>query len=148
MHHVEGIKHELADYISRNNFDILLGGSLEALAKEAFQRMDLQLDLCMRTADVLEGCSQRDHQHGYGFVLQTLSYGLEERLIDGDRWYKDTQYLYFQDCIVVAEARLDGCLHWAHQTSGYAGCNCSFFFSGCVSTANQPKLNYGRECSP
>ena len=50
----------MADYIARNNFDALLGESLEALAKGAFLRMDVQLDLSMRTAGVLEGWSLRD----------------------------------------------------------------------------------------
>ena len=50
-----GIESELSDYISRNNFDALIGESSEALAKEAFQRMDVQLDLSMRTAGILEG---------------------------------------------------------------------------------------------
>ena len=50
----------MADYISCNNFDALLGESSEALAKEAFQRMDVQLDLSMRTAGVLEGSSLGD----------------------------------------------------------------------------------------
>ena len=48
MHHIPGIKNELSDYISHNNFDALIGESSEALAKEAFQRMDVQLDLSMR----------------------------------------------------------------------------------------------------
>ena len=55
VHHTQGIKNEIADYISRNNFDALLGESSEALAKEACQCMDVQLDLSMRTAGVLEG---------------------------------------------------------------------------------------------
>ena len=41
VHHIPGIKNELSDYISRNNFDALIGQSSEALAKEAFQRMDV-----------------------------------------------------------------------------------------------------------
>ena len=41
----------MADYISRNNFDALLSESSE----EAFQRMDVQLDLSMRPAGVPEG---------------------------------------------------------------------------------------------
>ena len=45
MHHIQGIKNEMADYISGNNFEALLGETSEALAKEAFQRMDIQLDL-------------------------------------------------------------------------------------------------------
>ena len=36
VHHIQGIKNEMADYISRNNFDALLGESSEGLTKEAF----------------------------------------------------------------------------------------------------------------
>ena len=61
VHHIQGIKKEMADYISRKNFDTLLGESSEALAKEAFQRMDIQLDLSMRTAGLLEGWCLREY---------------------------------------------------------------------------------------
>ena len=60
VHHIPGIKNELSDYISRNIFDALIGESSEALAKEAFQRMDVQLDLFMPTAGILEGWSLTD----------------------------------------------------------------------------------------
>ena len=123
VHHIHGIKNEQADCISRNNFDALLGESSESLAKEAFQRMDVQLDLSMRSVGVLEGWSLRDSREEYQCVLQTLSDGLEARLIDGDHWYKDSQYLYYEDRIVVLEARLDGCVQWAHPSSGHTGCN-------------------------
>ena len=62
VHHIPGIKNELSDYISRNNFDALIAESSEALAKEAFQRTDVQLDLSMRTAGILEGWSLTDYQ--------------------------------------------------------------------------------------
>ena len=62
VHHIPGTRNELSDYISRNNFDALIGGSPEALAKEGFQRMDVQLDLSMRTAGVLGGWSLTDYQ--------------------------------------------------------------------------------------
>ena len=55
VHHMQGIENEMADYISRNNFNTLLGETLEACVKEAFPRIDVQLDLSMRTAGVLEG---------------------------------------------------------------------------------------------
>ena len=61
MHHISGIKNELSDYISHNNFDALIGETSEALAREAFQRMDVQLDLSMRTARILEGWSLTDY---------------------------------------------------------------------------------------
>ena len=62
VHHIPGIRNELSDYISRNNFDALIAESSEVLAKEAFQRMDHQLDLSMRTARILEGWSLSDYQ--------------------------------------------------------------------------------------
>ena len=90
--------------------------------------MGVRLDLSMRTAGVLEGSSLRDYHADYKCVLQSLSDGLEARLIDGDRWYKDNQYQYYEDRIVVPEARLDGCLQWAHHSSGHTGCNRSVDF--------------------
>ena len=36
VHHIQGIKNEMADYVSHTNVDALLGESSEALAKEAF----------------------------------------------------------------------------------------------------------------
>ena len=65
VHHIPGIKNELSDYISRNNFDALIGESSEALAREAFQRMDVQLDLSMHTAGILEGWSLTNYQSEY-----------------------------------------------------------------------------------
>ena len=90
----------------------------------------------MRTAGVLEGWSLRDYHAEYKCVLNSLSDGLEARVIDSDRWYKGNQYLYFEDRRVVPEARLDGSLQWAHLSSGHTGCNRSVdvfreqFYSG------------------
>ena len=117
VHHEQGIKNEMADYISRNNSDPLLGKGSEALAKEALQRMDVHLNLSRRTAGALEDWSLRDYHAEYKCVLNSLSDGLEVRLIDGNCWYKDNQYRYQEDGIVVPEARLDGCLQWAHLSS-------------------------------
>ena len=47
VHHIQGMKNECADYISRNNFDALIGARSEAVAEEAFSRMDVHLDLNM-----------------------------------------------------------------------------------------------------
>ena len=128
VHHIPGIKNELSDYTSRNNFDALIGESSEALAKEAFQRMDVQLDLSMRTAGILEGWSLTDYQSEYKEILQTLRTGLEPRVMNGHQWYKNSQYLFYEDRIVVPEARLDGCLQWSHLSSGHTGANRSVDF--------------------
>ena len=46
------------------------------------------------------------------------------------QWYKNNQYLFYEDRIVVPEARLDGCLQWAHLSSGHTGANRSVDFFG------------------
>ena len=73
VHHIPGIKKEISDYISRNNLDALVRESSEALIKEAFQRMDVQLDLFMQTAGILEGWSLTDHQSEYKKVFSRPS---------------------------------------------------------------------------
>ena len=94
--------------------------------------MDVQLDLYMRTAGMLEGWSLTDYQSEYKEILQTLSTGLEPRVIDGHQWYKSNQYLFYEDQILVPEARLDGCLQWSHLSSGHTGTNRSVdFFREC-----------------
>ena len=101
------------------------------MVKEAFQRIDVQLDLSMRTAGVLQDWSLKDYQLEYQCVLDSLSDGREAHLIDGDRGYKDNQYLYSEDRIVVPEARLDSCLQSVHLSSGHTGCNrCVHFLWG------------------
>ena len=128
LHHIPGEKNELSDYISRNNVDALIRESSEALAKEAFRRMDVQLDPCMRTAGILEGRSSTDYQSQYKEILHTLSTGLEPRVIDGHQWYENNQYLIYEDRIVVPKARLDRCLQWSHHSSGHTGANRSVDF--------------------
>ena len=59
----------MSDYVSRNNFDALIGESSEALTKEALQRMDVQLDLSLRMAGILEGRSLTDYQSEYKEIL-------------------------------------------------------------------------------
>ena len=73
VHHIPGIKNELSDYISRNNVDVLIDESSEPLAKEAFQRMDLQLDLSMRTAEIPEAWSLTDYHPEYDNILQNMT---------------------------------------------------------------------------
>ena len=146
VHHMPGIKNEMSDYMSPNNFDALIGESSETFAREAFQRMDVQLDLSMRTAGILEGRSLTDYQSVYEEILQTLSTGLEHRVIDGHQWYENNQYLFYEDRIVVPEARLDGCLQWSHFSSGHTGANrsvdffCECFYSGLTLTKLRSRM--------
>ena len=58
VHHIQGVKNECADYISRNNFNALIGARSGALAKEAFSRMDVHLDFNMTMIRPLDGLQQ------------------------------------------------------------------------------------------
>ena len=94
--------------------------------------MDVQLDLSMRTAGILGGWSLTDYQSEYNEILQTLSARPEPRVIDGHQWYKNNQYLFYEDRIVVPEPRLDRCLQWSHLSSGHTGAKRSVdFFREC-----------------
>ena len=52
--HIPGVKNELEDYISRNNFGDRLGVESERLALEAFAKIDNQPDLNMFFPEALE----------------------------------------------------------------------------------------------
>ena len=82
-HHTPGTKNKLSHHISRNNFDALTGESSEALAKEALERLDVQVDLSMRTAGIFESSSLTDYQSQYQNIVQAVSTGLKPRVIDG-----------------------------------------------------------------
>ena len=139
-------KNELSDYISRNNLDALIGESSEALTKEAFERMDVQLDLTTRTAGLLECWSLTDYQSEYEEILQTLGTALGARVIDGHQWYKNNQYLFCEDLMMAPEARLDGCLQWSHLSSGHTSANRSVdvfrecFYSGLTLTELRSRM--------
>ena len=51
--HIPGVKNELCDFLSRNNFNTKIQEDIELLAKSAFQKMDVQLDLCMQALNFL-----------------------------------------------------------------------------------------------
>ena len=150
VHHIPGMKNELSDYISRNNFVPLIGESSEVLAKEAFQCMDVRLDLSMRTAGILEGWSVTDYQSEYKEIRQTLTTCLELRVIDGHQWYENNQYLFYEDRIVVPESRLDGFLQWSHISSDHTAANRSVdFFRECYysgSNPNSTEVSYADHC--
>ena len=108
--------------------------------------MDVQLDLSMRTAGILEGWSLTDYQSEYKEILQTLSTGLEPRVMDGHQWYKNNLYLFYEDRIVVPEAQPDGCLQWSHLSSSHTGADravdffCECFYSSLTLTELRSRM--------
>ena len=53
VHHIAGIKNEMCDWLSRQDFDNLTGAEIDLLAQDAFIRMDKQLDLGLQAIRLL-----------------------------------------------------------------------------------------------
>ena len=85
VHHIQGVRNECADYISRNNFDALIGARSEALAKEAFSRMDVHLDLNMTMIRPLDGLQQAEYLKEFGDIYKRLENHLEPLLVNQEQ---------------------------------------------------------------
>ena len=121
VHHIQGVKNECADYISRNNFDALIGARSEALAKEAFSRMDVHLDLNMTMIRCLYGLQQAEYLKGFGNIYKRPEKRLEPLLVNQEKWKRDKSYLWHENRIVVPSDRVPALLKWTHESSGHAG---------------------------
>ena len=161
------MKNEMSDYTSRNNFDVLNGESSEALAKEAFQRMDVQLDLCMRIGRLLEGWSLTDYQSEYKDILQTLNPIDDLCPISNDpsspnncRTQKPDEYIPLHMFISVGDNKVDTnpehmfILHYSRQEFDHLSvssgpilvmCNWNIRYAagGCVTRHRRPAATLG-----
>ena len=61
IHHIPVARNEFCDLLSRESFNEKFQVEIERLAKEAFQRMDLQLDLRLEVLDALGQFSKEDY---------------------------------------------------------------------------------------
>ena len=110
VHHIKGVKNECADYISRNNFDDMIGARSEELAKEAFSRMDVHLDLNMTTIRPLDGLQQVGYLKQFGDIYKRVEKRLEPVLVNQEQWKRDKTYLWHEDRIVVPSDRIPALL--------------------------------------
>ena len=121
VHYIQGVKNECADYISRNNFDALIGARSEALAKEVFSRMDVHLDLNMTIIRLLDGLQQAEYLKEFGNIHKRLEKRLEPHLVNPEQWKRDKSYLWHEARIVVPCDKVEGLLKWTHESSGHVG---------------------------
>ena len=61
VHHIQGAKNKCADYISRNNFDDMIGARSDELAKDVFSRMNVHPDLTDTMIRPLDGLQQVEY---------------------------------------------------------------------------------------
>ena len=104
-----------------HNFDALIGARSEALAKEAFSRMDVHLDLNMTMIRPLDGLQQSEYLKEFGDIYKRLEKRLKPLLVNQDQWKRDKSYLWHEDRIVVPSDRVPALLKWTHESSGHGG---------------------------
>ena len=111
VHHIQGVKNECADLISRNNFDDSIGARSEELAKKAFSRMDVHLDLNMTMIRPLDGLQQVEYLKDFGDIYKRREKCLEPILVNQEQWKRDKTYLWHEDRIVVPSDRIPALLN-------------------------------------
>ena len=125
VHHIQGVKKECADHISRNNFDDMLGARSEELAKEAVSRMDEHLDLNMTMIRPLDSLKQVEYLKEFEDIYKRLEKRREPVLVNQEQWKRDKTYLWHEDRIVVPSDRILALLKWTHESSGHVGADCT-----------------------
>ena len=83
VHHIQGLKNELSDYLSRNSFEERLGQSSEEMAKDAFAKMDVQLDRFMKTTQPQNKLGKEELLKDYAAIMKQLQPG-QVKLIAGE----------------------------------------------------------------
>ena len=92
----------------------MIGARSEELAKEAFGRMDVDLDLKMTMVRPLDGLEQVEYLKEFGVIYKHLEKRLDPALVNQDQWKRDKTYLWHEDRIVVPSNRVPALLKWTH----------------------------------
>ena len=86
----------------------------EELAKEAFTRMEVHLDLNMAMIRPLDGLQQAENLKEFGDIYKRLEKRLEPLPVNQEQWKRDKSYLWHEDRIVVPREQIPALLKWTH----------------------------------
>ena len=123
MPHIQGVKNECADYISRKNFEDMIGARSEELPREAFSRIDVHLDLNMTMIRPLDGLRQVEYLKEFGDIYKRLEKRLDPVLVNQEQWKSGKTYLWHEDRIVMPSDGIPALIKWTHESSGHVGAN-------------------------
>ena len=137
--HIPGAKNELADFLSRHCFEEKFQVDVEDLARKAFQRMDIQLDLRLECVN----WNSKDFEEDASFseVWKQLEPG-KSKLIGAEMWWRTESQLFREKKCVSQKVEL------RKQPCGYTkfmdtlGVRVHFGIFCRISTPRSPKKSY------
>jgi hypothetical protein len=123
FHHTPGMKNELCDWLSRTTFDQKYGLEFENLAKEAFQKMDSQLDLSLQVLsmevkefDLPLSYESSEFSHVWCELDQWKT-----GVFDDNLWFKSQDKLFCERKLAVPKEMVPKICLWLHQKHGHPG---------------------------
>ena len=120
VYHIQGVKNECGDYISRNNFHNMIGARSEELAKEALRCMDVHLDSNMSMIRPLDGLGQVEYLKEFGDIYKRPEKRLEPVRVNQEQLKRDKTYLWNE---VVTCNRILAPFKWTPESCGHVGAN-------------------------
>ena len=99
----------------------MIGARSKELAKEAFSRMGVHLDVNMTTIRPLDGLQQVEDLKEFRDIYKRLEKRIEPVLVHQEQWKRDKTSLWHEDRIVVPSPRIPALLKWTHESSGHVG---------------------------
>ena len=109
------MKNELCDYLSRRSFNDMLGRDTEELAKEAFAKMDVQLDLFAKVTPSRSTKWKVTDLRPEVPILKTLKEGGSFVDDGGVQWARTASHLYREKVICVPSTHVKSMIRWAHK---------------------------------
>ena len=121
IHRVPGLKNELCDWLSRERFDDKISQSSEELSKEAFQRMDIHLDLSMSKVELLDSIRRKDYEEEYPKVMEALK-TRDWIILEGAMWSISSKGLLRRETqTCLPKSKVVPALQWRHTRNGHQG---------------------------
>ena len=99
----------------------MIGARSEELAKAAFSRNDVHLELNMTMIRPLHGLQQVECLKEFVDIYKGLEKRLEPVLVNQEQWKQDKTYLFNKDRIVVPSDRTPALLKGTHESIGHVG---------------------------